>query len=120
MGSQMRVITRGNLKISRAISAAMMLRLSPLVMEAKPSAVPLPNHAARVDERGLWQRDPVARRRHLLPLLRKDSWQMRVAEEAKPLAKAHQDFKRLQLFQDVLPEIRFARAAMHKAMTAQP
>src|SRR5947209_2429060 len=240
----MRVITRGTLKISRAIWAAMMLRLSPLVREAKPSAVSMParrstsssmpfpsiisplkslpsrskacrllsitvtwcpareralatiaptrpqptitifikpgspilrspaehqarsfdlgqsrgadlllgghdvirhavkangraskideregriritvprlTHTARVDERGRWQRNPVARRRNLFPLLGKDSWQMRVAEEAEPLAKAHQDFKRLQVVEDVLPEIRLARASVHEAMTAQP
>src|ERR1700730_16247169 len=38
----MRVITRGTLKISLAIWAAMMLRLSPLVSEAKPSADSIP------------------------------------------------------------------------------
>src|SRR2546426_2397373 len=38
----MRVITRGTLKISRAICAAMMFRLSPLVREAKPSADSIP------------------------------------------------------------------------------
>src|ERR1700680_19960 len=38
----MRVITRGTLKISLAIWAAMMLRLSPLVSEANPSADSIP------------------------------------------------------------------------------
>src|SRR6267143_209267 len=79
----------------------------------------LPN-APRVDQRRGRQWNPLPWLRDLFTLLGENPRQVSVAEEAPPRPKPHQELERLELLEDVLPEVRLARAAVHEAMPADP
>src|SRR5438552_8860873 len=79
----------------------------------------LPN-APRVDQRRGRQWKPPPWLRYLFTLLGENPRQVSVAEEAPPRPEPHQELQRLELIEDVLPEVRFARAAVDEAMPADP
>src|SRR6267143_5317924 len=60
---------------------------------------------AGIDERRRRQRDPFARLGHLLALLGEDSREMGVPEEAESPAELHEDLERLEVVEDVLPQV---------------
>src|SRR2546428_842474 len=124
----MRVITRGTLKISRAICAAMMVRLSSLVRPAQADdadgrvrvaigGLPV---ATGVDQRGGRQVDPVGPFGDLLAALVKDPGQVGVPEEAVSSPQADEDLQCLKLVEDVFPDVWLAGAAVNNAMSINP
>src|SRR2546425_4486665 len=76
--------------------------------------------APRVDQSGGGQRNPVTRRWNLFTLLGEDPRQMGVAKKAPARPQPQQDLERLELLEDVLPEVRLARAAVDVTVAVDP